>query len=288
MLAFIYALITGPWYGLIALLRSWMWILAVMGAFAMIAEIEQPIVAIFLLILAMVFMVLLGFSIARESINAVHGEWAIHADVPWMSAMWKYIGASLLAGLWTLLVVGIAFVIAALLVRDVSPDMAREIPYYLMEKAQNPYGTVPGYEIWDRIFLIAIFALGIPAAVFTTTYVAAAAGNGVLSRYGWVIGRGTLRMTIAAAIYGWLSWHLYMLLLPITFSWAFEIAAAVLLIASWGLNWAMLMGCAAQIYLRRLEWDLGHDARAAEAAFAPGEREFSARAIREAWMSDNR
>lgn len=288
MLAFLYALVTAPYFGLMALIRSWIWILAVMGAFAMMGEVGNPYVLILLFVVVAGLSVVLGFSIAREALVSAEGEWAIHADVPWMSAMWKYVGASLLAFLWIIVCIAVLLLVGIYLARFLPEDTLAQIPAYLLAKAEDPYAPVPGFEAWDAALMVGVFALGVPAAVFTTTYVAAGAGNGLLSRNGWTIGRGTLRMAIAAVIFGWLSWHACLWLISVAVGWAPEVALGTIYIGSFALNWAMLMGCAAQVYLRRLEWDLTRESKQAEHAFDDGVRQSSARDLRTAWMSQDR
>ncbi len=297
VIRFIYAVITGPYFGLMALLRSWIWILAVMGAFALTAGLEATlgglIVFICLMLVALVFLIMLSYSVARESLIAIRADWAIHPDVAWMSAFWKFFGANLLYIVWVI-VVGIVLIAimgavgGALLGYELPPNFQQDLTNWLMIKASDPYATVEGSEYLDAFFFAGLFAFNVIGAVFGTTFVAAAAGNGVLSRNGWTLGHATLRVALAAMLYGWLSWHITTFVTPYVMQLPPEIAVAVMAIISWGLNWSMLMGCASQLYVRRLQWDLSREQREEAAIFEHEDREGDARALRQAWMSDDR
>lgn len=296
MLAYLRALLTGPLYGLLALLRSWIWILAVMAGFALLGELTGEnwgdlIVAIFLLLLILVFQILLSYSIARESLVAIDAEWAIQREVSWGGAAWRFLGAALLSAVWLAFVIAVCYFVARFAGwLELPDDIRAEIAAWAQAKAANPGAPVPGYEHVERVFLLLSFTLTAVISVFTTTFVAAAAGNGLLSRNGWVIGHATLRMTLAALIYGWFSWLLLALVTRAVIAWEWNvgIALATVQIASWAVQWAMLMGCAAQVYVQRLNRDIAAAETETAQVFSDEARENTARAIRAAWMEDDR
>ena len=282
MLAFLRALATGPVYGLMALLRSWLWIVAVLGGFALLAEVENIATQVAVLVLLFVFQFLLSFSLSREALVSAGGDWAIHKDINWKRAAFKYFGAYLLALLWIVLV--IAAVVFAIVISGaiLSEETQRELMAWADAKRSYPNTPVPEYEQFERLLQIVPFVLTLPLAVFHTTFIAAAAGNGLLSRNGWTIGFGTLRMLVATVLYGWLNWELFGELDLTGLIGDSPVGYGVAQNAPWVLIWAMQMGCAAQIYMRRLDRETDTRLDPETAARAQNARNASARDIRRA------
>lgn len=290
MLAFLYALVTGPIYGLVAMLRGFLWVLGLIFCLLLFFEVppSQWPVYILLAIAFLILQFLMTFAIAREALEASGGGWTIHRDVSWLKAAGKFFGASLLGLLWLIFVI-VATVFGLYLVGYRAPENVEAwITVWATQKALAPDEPVEGYELLEFGITWGPYVFQWPLAVFTTTYVAASAGNGLLTRNGWTIGYGTMRMLAAAILYTWLAVELDLLIKEVSKDWDAPLAVSVGSASALVISWAFLMGCAAQIYRMRREREEGpseEELRAFDDGFKT-QRETDARSLRKAWMSD--